>query len=383
MKKQGTLISMAVIMFTSLYLLLQNGCIIEDGNPPVAFFTVTPSSGNTNTTFYFDASGSSDTEDTISDLKVRWDFDGDGNWDCDWIYDKTASHKYDQEGTYDVKLEVKDLDDMTGVYSVTIKVEGDGYGNGNIELEWATVEGGSFMMGDDNGPLEEQPAHKVTLDGFEITKYEITNKQFCMFLNDVGCNADGTFNDPEYGNVPYINMTVDDRYIYHNGQEFYVMDTLAYNYYPAVFVTWYGANAFAKWAGGRLPTEAEWEFAARGGVKSQGYKFSGSDNLSDVAWWYGNDPEQTLKTVGLKQPNELGIFDMSGNAIEWVQDYSSARYYQFSPEYNPQGPETGLYRIQRGGGYSYQLDFFFTVTHRYLTRMPSDGWADYGFRIAR
>jgi len=155
--------------------------------------------------------------------------------------------------------------------------------------------------------------------------------------------------------------------------------------WPVTRVIWEEARAFAESKGGRLPTEAEWEFAARGGVKSQGYLYSGSDTVDDVAWyinnfWNGDTSPFAYsgQSVGQKQPNELGIHDMSGNVFEWCSDWYG--FHTGDPVTDPTGPETGLQgRITRGGAWTQPAR-----DARVADRAHSDpGIADYnqGFRI--
>jgi formylglycine-generating enzyme required for sulfatase activity len=113
-----------------------------------------------------------------------------------------------------------------------------------------------------------------------------------------------------------------------------------------------GANTTCNWSatGYRLPTEAEWEYAAKGGNRSKGLEYAGSDDLNTVAWYYDNSGIKT-HIVGSKQSNELGLCDMSGNVWEWCWDWYDSNYYVSSPGTNPKGPESGAYRLPRGGGY--------------------------------
>lgn len=127
----------------------------------------------------------------------------------------------------------------------------------------------------------------------------------------------------------------------------------------------------------RLPTEAEWEYAARGGKKSKGYKYSGSNNIDDVAWYYGNSNNKT-HPVKTKRPNELGIYDMSGNVWEWCSDNYGA--YSSSSQTNPTGPSSGSYRVDRGGSWHYNAGSC-RVSTRFFSN-PSDGYYYLGFRLA-
>ena len=209
------------------------------------------------------------------------------------------------------------------------------------------VNGGTFMMGSPSGTgySNEHPQHSVTVSSFRISKYEITNQQYADFMNAINSNADGSV-----GGVEYLDMDDGDIQISHNGSSF-VVDAGKENY-PVLEVSWYGAKAYCEHYGGRLPTEAEWEFAARGGNSSNGYTYSGSNNIDDVAWYYDNSGN-TTHTVGTKSPNELGIYDMSGNVWEWCSDWYDRSYYGSSPSNDPQGPAMGASRVGRGGSWNF------------------------------
>jgi formylglycine-generating enzyme required for sulfatase activity len=133
--------------------------------------------------------------------------------------------------------------------------------------------------------------------------------------------------------------------------------------------------------GYRLPTEAEWEYAARGGKLSKGYKFSGSNNIDEVAWYDGTTKFKGPAVVGTKKPNELGIFDMSGNVWEWCNDYFASNYYAHSPKENPTGPGPNIYRVLRGGSWHYR-DEYARIADRDGPNAAFTNY-NYGFRIAK
>jgi formylglycine-generating enzyme required for sulfatase activity len=209
-------------------------------------------------------------------------------------------------------------------------------------IDWVFVEGGTFEMGDlwGDGAKDEQPVHEVTVSSFYLSKTEVTNAQFAAFINDWGKDRD------ENG----------DRMIYEykwglgkSGNRW--TPQAGYENHPVVRVTWYGARQFAEWLGGRLPTEAEWEYAARSGGKKQ--KWAGTDKeseLGDYAWYDKNSDEHT-HPVGRKKPNGLGLYDMSGNVWEWCQDWYDEEYYKSSPTRNPSGPAEGEERVLCGGSW--------------------------------
>jgi len=209
-------------------------------------------------------------------------------------------------------------------------------------IEMVLVKGGTFTIG--CLPAEESdcdhnsiPAHQVTLSDYYIGKYEVTQKQWREIM---GVNIRGQ-RDMESEQLPLYGLGDD---------------------YPMYYVSWYDAQEFISRLNEktgkkyRLPTEAEWEYAARGGNQSRGYKFSGSNAIEEVAWYDGNSGEGgssnlVAHPVGKKKENELGIHDMTGNVWEWVSDLYGA--YGDSPQKNPKGPETGWLHVLRGGSWFY------------------------------
>ncbi len=218
-----------------------------------------------------------------------------------------------------------------------------------FKIEMILVKGGWFGMGSDSGNNDEKPVHRVWVDDFYIGNYEVTFAEYDKFCEATGRNKPS---DEGWG----------------RGNR------------PVIHVSWDDAKAYCEWAGGRLPTEAEWEYAARGGEKSGGYKYSGGDDIEKVAWYIGNTNNKT-HPAGEKSPNELGIYDMSGNVWEWCADIYGKNYYSESPERNPQGPKRGKARVLRGGSWS-----SFTNNCRISERncfVPGKGLKNYGFRIAK
>lgn len=193
--------------------------------------------------------------------------------------------------------------------------------------EMITVEGGTFTMGDTEmeGEKDEQPTHQVTLKTFKIAKTETMVLQWRIYCNATGKKMPKT---PIYGlkdNNPIVNVSYED--------------VLGY-------CDWLSKKTGKLY---RLPTEAEWEYAARGGTKSKRYKYSGGQKL-DLVGWFEDFHNFEVQTVGLKTANELGIYDMSGNVYEWCLDWAGE--YKASPQSNPKGDSTGDCRVLRGGSYN-------------------------------
>ena len=194
-----------------------------------------------------------------------------------------------------------------------------------FEQQMVFVEGGVFMP----GAKENKDDYAYTeLTSFYISRYEITQAQWKAVMGTT------------------IQQQRD------KAVEFSQLSHGVGDNYPMYYVSWTEAKEFCEKLSEKtgkkyaLPTEAQWEFAARGGNRSEGYDYSGSDNLEDVAW-YDNNSGREIHAVGTKLPNELGIYDMSGNVCEWCADW----YGEYSDEYvtNPTGPSTGRYRVLRGG----------------------------------
>jgi len=209
------------------------------------------------------------------------------------------------------------------------------------------VQGGSFRMGSEEGEEEEKPIHKVTLSSFEMGRYEVTNLQYAVFLNRYGSDE---VKSGDYAGQDMIEE--DDWGIYKNPETGLWEAQEGYAYHPVIMVSWYGAREYARYYGLRLPTEAQWEYAARGGVQARETRYAGSDSLDKVAWYDKTSKLTSTFPVGLLKPNELGIYDMSGNVYEWCMDWYNEAYYEKSPEQNPVNLTESRGCVHRGGSWN-------------------------------
>lgn len=211
-------------------------------------------------------------------------------------------------------------------FSLDVLSRGDSATRIDLGIKWILVGGGRFKMGNDNGlSPDESPEHEVTLDSFYVSATEVTFDQYDRFCEATKRNRPND-NGWGRGTMPVINVNWNDAYEY---------------------CQW-ASKTTAKSV--RLPTEAEWEYAARGGRKSQGCTFSGGNQLDDFGWYSENSGRRSHQ-VSAKLPNELGIYDMTGNVWEWCEDWYSDEYYSVSPQKNPQGPVSGQYHVLRGGSW--------------------------------
>jgi serine/threonine-protein kinase len=205
------------------------------------------------------------------------------------------------------------------------------------------VPAGEFPMGTADGFSDELPVHTVYVDGFWIDQTEITNEQFAAFLNEKG--------NQEEGGARWLNINSEDCLIEQVGGKY--QPKSGYVKHPVIGVTWYGAARYCEWAGARLPTEAEWEYAARG---PEGRVFPWGNEFDCKlcnSWAEGCDGYARTSPVGAFPGGAswCGALDMLGNVWDWVADWYGADYYATSPSRNPTGPSSGMYRVMRGGSW--------------------------------
>lgn len=232
--------------------------------------------------------------------------------------------------------------------------------------DMVVIPGGSFYRGSQDGNRDEMPRHQIALSSFAIDIHPVTNEQFVRFLEIMGGEKDSNHNDI---------IRLRDSRIKRSGGKLSIES--GYNKHPVVGVTWYGAVAYAKWVGKRLPSEAEWEIAGRGGQENNLYP-TGDDIEKTQANFFSSDTTAVMSYAA----NGYELYDMSGNVYEWCHDWYSYNYYEVStqePE-NPQGPLQGVYRVLRGGCWkSLKEDLRCSRRHR---NNPGTVNGTYGFRCA-
>lgn len=237
-------------------------------------------------------------------------------------------------------------------------------GNLGLNMKMIYVEGGTFMMGasddDKEANSDAKPQHQVTLDSYYIAEFEVTQSQWKKIMG-----------------------TTINRQLKKKGADYYDRENYGEgDNIPIYSINWFEANDFCQKLSkltGRtyiLPTDAQWEFAARGGNKSKGYKYSGSDNLNTVAWYESNSNNR-IHPVGQKLPNELGIYDMSGNVEEWCYDWKSSNYSP-EPQVNPKFIDNSGFKVYRGG--SWDGESSYAKVYSRTSRVP-EYRAYYGFRV--
>ncbi len=231
--------------------------------------------------------------------------------------------------------------------------------------EMVIVEGGTFLMGSNDGMPSERPVHQVTIQSFFIGKYEVTQE---LWERVVGNNP----SEFKGSRKPMESVSWYDVIEFCNKLSQMEGRQRAYSGNGSSICCDFNSNGY------RLPTEAEWEFAARGGNKSKGYAYSGSNRLDEVAW-YNVNSGKTTHEVGTKQPNELGVYDMSGNVWEWCWDWKGD--YSLESKTNPRGDNPTASHVNRGGSW-YSGAGFCRVAHR-DAGSPVIKFNILGFRLAR
>jgi len=240
------------------------------------------------------------------------------------------------------------------------------------DMVW--IPGGTFRMGSNDGDDDEKPVHTVTVSGFYsgfyMDKTEVTNRQFKAFVDA----------NSQWGKGRISSQ-------YHNGN--YLKDWSGNSYpsgkgdHPVVYVSWYAADEYAKWAGKRLPTEAEWEYAARGGLEGKKYPWGNSisHDRANYSGTGGKDRWSGTALVGSFPPNGYGLYDMAGNVWEWCSDWYDWNYYSRSPSSNPICAKTGTERVLCGGSWHYYA-LYMRCAYRFSVFTPTTG-PDVGFRCVR
>jgi formylglycine-generating enzyme len=288
------------------------------------------------------------------------------------------------------------------------------------------IPGGTFLMGTDNGPADQRPQHEVTITGFWMDKTEVTNAQFLNFVKATGYKTVAErFPDPKkYPDAPKDKL-IPFSAVFRccpadtNGPPLWWEFTPGADWkhpdgprsnlegkenYPVVHICWEDADAYCKWARKRLPTEAEWEYAARGGLREAEFVW-GNQKQGEKGKWYantfqgkfpakdsGDDGYTSASPVAKYPPNGYGLYDMSGNAWEWCQDWYQPNYYRNSPKKDPKGPEKGIEelpgegpsKVRRGGSFLCDDSY----CRRYLPasrdKNPTDSAANHtGFRCVK
>jgi formylglycine-generating enzyme required for sulfatase activity len=232
------------------------------------------------------------------------------------------------------------------------------------------VPAGEFEMGSEDGDPDERPVHTVALGAFWIDQTEVTNGQFVAFLNRQGNQTEG--------GVTWLDLDDEDALIELGGGKF--VPKTDYGDHPVIEVSWYGAQAYCEWAGGRLPTEAEWEYAARG---PDALTYPWGDDPPDCSSAQSSSCDGETVPVGSLPAGAswCAALDVAGNAFEWVSDWYSASYYGTSPRENPEGPPSGEYRILRGGSWFH--DPYYTRGANRGCNVPAVARPTVGFRCAR
>ena len=255
---------------------------------------------------------------------------------------------------------------------------GGSYKDPSLGMEFVYVQGGCYQMGDTfgDGFPSEQPVHEVCVNDFALAKYDVTVWEFRKFILATGYRTEAELD----GGCGVFNGS---KWVWDASKNWRNPGFNQDDSQPVVCVSWNDAKAFVSWLSEvsgthyRLPTEAEWEYAARSGGKKE--KYAGGNDINALAWYYDNDGLSPHR-VGTKRPNGLLLYDMSGNVLQWVQDWYDENYYRDGLRSNPQGPRRGHERVLRGSAWS-DKPAYVRATRRSM-KPPSHRGSLLGFRVA-
>jgi formylglycine-generating enzyme required for sulfatase activity len=393
---------------------------------PVASFTVNPTSGTMETDFSFDASGCTDAQDDVSVLEVRWDWESDGTWDTSYSTVKTATHRYGTTGTKTIKLEVKDLGGLTD--ETTRDVSASGSHPPPTPPEMIRVPAGVFTMGDGAALCAEDQREVTLTRDFYLGQHEVTNQEYMEAVQwaydsgyvtattaSVQDKLDGTTEelldlDSENCEIQFDGAGT---FYLRESPSIYAQDAYPGGYDPANHpvkeVTWYGAARYCDWLsllvglarayqhtgnwacnggdpygaeGYRLPTDAEWEYAAQWDDERI-YPWGNQVPECGRANFYNNDfcVGWTVPVGSYPDaPASLGFSDMAGNVAEWCDDWHTCDLGT-SPATDPTGPGGGTSRVLRGGAWFSLGDYLRCADRDDID--PSHGDGNFGFRPSR
>jgi formylglycine-generating enzyme len=225
-----------------------------------------------------------------------------------------------------------------------------------IQPKLVIIPAGWFLMGSEDGQENERPIHRVYVDGFSLGAYQVTNAEFAHFLDTTGMQAPPFWSNPDFNRPEQ----------------------------PVVAVSWYEATKYCAWLSEctsrayRLPTEAEWERAARGGLESKLFPWGDDspDSLPDYNLRWKTGPE----SVGNLASNGFGLYDICANVHEWCSDWYQPDFYLHSPQRNPRGPDRGERKASRGGSWRHHVKVARCAARSSIP--PGFQYADYGFRVA-
>jgi len=270
------------------------------------------------------------------------------------------------------------------ISGTTLKINGNKISAkklGIINLpEMIKITGGDFTMGNELY-INEKPSHKVTLSNYSISKFEITNIQYCDFLNSYK-NETTTKELSDYPNETMCYEAEESGIQFLNGT-WSVKE--GYDNFPIIYVSWFGAYEYCKWLSNEtgkkysLPTEAQWEYAAGGGVLHQTYAGTISKSTVGNFAWISTNSESKIHEVGTKSANVFGIYDMNGNVWEWCLDWLNTSFYTSAAVTNPVNLTPDESRANRGGSWYYDSSFCRNSYRNGFS--PSAADFDLGFRI--